>query len=113
MSNCCINQGFFQGDDLVDVITVNRPSDSDDITITKAELQVGTLTFVEENPVFPYSVSILRNNSINLQPSNPIYLRVYYLSDDGQETYRKTCLGSLDLKVNRQVVIDVPTPTGN
>ena len=109
--NCndnCINQGFFQGDDLVDVITVNRPSNSDSLTITRAELQVGSLTFVEETPVFPYAVSILRDKSMLLNYTNPVYLRIYYPNPNNNEIdYRTTCLGSLVLKVNAQVVEDV------
>ena len=108
MTNCScnINQGFFQGDDLIDVITVNLKNNTDK-EITKAELQVGSFTFVEENPVFPYNVSIYRNDSVKMPFSNPVYLRVYYLSGDGQEEYRQTCLGTLNLKVNPQVVQDV------
>lgn len=104
--DCNINQGFFQGDDLVDVITVNLKN-NDGKTITKAELQVGILTLINNNPVFPYNVSIYRNDSVKLSASNPVFLRIYYLSDNGQETYRTTCLGTLNLKVNPQVVQDV------
>lgn len=108
--NCndnCINQGFFKGDDLVDIITINRPSNTDDLTITKAELQVGDLdTFVEENPVFPYTVSILRNQSVFLNFNNPVYLRITYNDSNGNENIRQTCLGSLDLLMQAQVVRD-------
>jgi len=108
MSCNCINQGFFQGDDLVDVIKVNRPEHSDGLNIIRAELQVGSLPpFVEENPVFPYTVSILRDQSVKLAYTNAVYLRIYYPNSDGTETYRTTCLGSLLLKVNAQVVEDV------
>lgn len=101
------NCGFFQGDDLVDVITVNRPENSDDITITKAELQVGTLpVFVKNNPVFPYSVSIMRNQSVLLAYKNPIYLRITYTDTNGNENVRQTCLGTLTMTVNAQVVRD-------
>ncbi len=106
--NCsCANQGFYQGDDLVDVIQINRPSNSEDLNITKAEVQVGNLTFVNDNPIFPYYVSIMRNDSVKLYSTNPVYLRIYYTNSNGSETYRTTCLGSLTLKVNAQVVQDV------
>ena len=104
--NCNINEGFFRGDDLIDVITVDLKN-NEEKTITKAELQVGVLTIVNDNPVFPYKVSILRDKSVKLECNSPVYLRVYYLSDDGTETYRQTCLGTLNLKVNPQVVQDV------
>lgn len=106
--NCnCEQQGFFKGDDLVDIITVNKPKNTDDLTITKAELQVGTLpVFVEENPTFPYSISIMREQSTKLDYSNQIYLRITYNDTDGHEGIRTTCLGSLTLKANAQVVQD-------
>ncbi len=98
---------FFKGDDLVDVITVNRPKGAEDLEITRAELQVGPLTFVKDNPIFPYKVSILRNKSMFLDFKNPIYLRLYYNS--GSEVYRTTCLGSLNLTAYAQVVGDENT----
>lgn len=95
---------FFKGDDLVDVITVNVPKGAEELDIVKAELQVGPLLFVKENPVFPYTVSILRDKSKFLEYVNPIYLRLYY--NNGSETYRTTCLGSLKLLACAQVVQD-------
>lgn len=111
--NCNCQTGFFQGDDLIDIITVNRPSNTDEFAITQAQLQVGNLEpIITDNPVFPYSVSIMRNDSIKLGFSNPIYLRIIFNDADGHTNVRRTCIGSLDLKVNAQVVRDViPTPT--
>lgn len=107
MSCNCENQGFYKGDDLVNVITVNKPKNTDDLAITKAELQVGTLpVFVEENPIFPYKISIMREQSVNLDYSNAIYLRITYNDTDGHEGIRTTCIGSLILKANKQVVND-------
>ena len=106
--SCNCNYGFFQGDDLVDIIKVNRPENTAGLTITKAELQIGDLEpFVNVNPTFPYTVSIMRNLSIKLAYTNPIYLRIYYLGTDGNTVVRTTCLGSLNLNVNAQVVRDV------
>ena len=113
---CNCNYGFFQGDDLVDVIKVNQPKNTEYLTITKAELQVGNLEpFVTENPTFPYTVSIMRNDSVKLSYANPIYLRIYYQDPNGDTVIRKTCIGSLNMKVNAQVVRDfqpTPEPTG-
>ena len=98
---------FFKGDDLIDVITVNMPKGAELLDITKAELQVGNLEpFVNENPTFPYTISIRRNLSAKLNFSNPIYLRIYYLIDNNEEV-RQTCIGSLNLKTLDQVVRDV------
>lgn len=102
----CNNYGFFRGDDLVDIIEVNRPCNAEDLKIIRAELQVGPLMFPQDNPKFPYFVTILRNQSINLNNENPVYLRIYYLDDSGKTIYRTTCLGSLNLVVNPQVVKD-------
>lgn len=113
--NCnCENFGFFQGDDLVDIIKVNRPENTEGLTITKAELQVGSLApFVEDNPVFPYTVSIMRDLSTQLTFTNPVYLRIYYLDTSGTNSVRTTCLGSLNLKVNAQVVRDTEINTND
>ena len=100
--------GFFKGDDLIDVITINRPKNTDDITIKKAILQVGTLEpFIEVNPVFPYSISIMRDKSSRLNHLNPIYLGIIYDDENGHENVKRTCVGSLTLAVNNQVVMDV------
>ena len=99
------NHGFFKGDDLVDVITINRPKNTDDLTITKAEVQVGNLpTFVETSPVFPYSISIMREQSALLSYSNSIYLRITYNDTDGHENIRTTCIGTLTLNTNDEVI---------
>ena len=98
----------FRGDDLVDIINVNRPTGADDLTIIKAEVQVGNLPpFVKENPVFPYTISIWRDQSARLSADNPIYLRIYYMNTDYNVEVRQTCLGSLNLKTVPQVVKDV------
>lgn len=109
--SCIDDYGFFQGDDLIDAITVNRPKDTEDITIIQCELQVGPLTIIEVNPVFPYDVSIMREDSVKLGVVNKVYLRVVYNDSQGHTGVRKTCLGELKLKVNKQVVTDVETST--
>ena len=110
--NCNCQTGFYQGDDLIDIITVNKPSNTDDVTITQAQLQVGDLDpIITDNPVFPYTVSIMRDKSVKLNFSNPIYLRIVFNDANGNIGIRRTCIGSLNLKVNAQVVRDVPTPT--
>lgn len=101
-----IEQGFFQGDDLIDAIIVNKPENSDDITITQAELQVGILKFVESNPVFPYTVSIMRDKSKLLTSANDVFLRITYNDENGHTGVRTTCLGKLTLNVNAQAVKD-------
>ena len=98
--------GYYKGDDLVDVIKVNKPNNTDDLTITKAELQVGSLKFTENNPVFPYYVSIMHNDSVKLGNINTIYLRITYNDTQGHENIRTTCIGSLSLNVSEQVVKD-------
>ena len=99
----CQNNSVFMGDDLVDVITVNRPTNTADLTITKCEVQVGNLLFTEENPVFPYNITIDRTKSVLLTFQNPIYMRIYF--DNGNT--RRTCIGTLTLMAQKQVVQDV------
>ena len=103
----CQNNSVFMGDDLVDIITVNRPSNTDDLTITRCEVQVGNLLYVEENPTFPYNITIDRTKSVQLSYQNPIYMRIYY--DNG--AIRRTCVGTLTLSALKQVVQDVQLST--
>ena len=93
----------FKGDDLVDIITVNRPTGADEIEIVKDEVQVGSLLFVEENPIFPYTITIDRNKSKLLDYQNEVYRRIYF----NNGSTRRTCVGTLTLKANKQVVQDV------
>lgn len=93
---------LFKGDDLIDIITVNRPIGTDSLIITKCEVQVGDLLFVENEPIFPYKISIDRTKSKTLNYQNKIYMRIYY----NNGTIRRTCIGTLTLAVNEQVVRD-------
>ena len=93
---------IFKGDDLVDIITVHRPSGTDSLVIVKCEVQVGKLLFVETNPVFPYRITIDRNKSKELDYQNEIYVRIYF----NNGSTRRTCIGSLILSANAQVVRD-------
>lgn len=93
---------IFKGDDLVDIITVHRPSGTDSLIITKCEVQVGKLLFIENEPIFPYKITIDRNKSKQLDYQNDIYVRIYF--DNGST--RRTCIGSLTLSANAQVVRD-------
>ena len=103
--DCCCNQGFFQGDDLVDVITINRPDNTSDLTITQAILQVGNLEpIITDNPVFPFNVSIMHDQSINLAYDNPVYLGIVYTDTQGHTNVRQTCIGSLTLSTNAQEI---------
>lgn len=110
---CVDDFGFFQGDDLIDVITVHRPKNTEELTILQSELQVGPLTIIEKNPVFPYEVSIMRDDSVKLNILNKVYLRIVYNDDKGNTGVRKTCLGELKLKMNKQVVNDIEDSEGN
>lgn len=94
---------YYKGDDLIDIITVNAPTTDLLITISKDEIQIGDLLFVKENPIFPYTISISREQSKTLNYHNPVYRRVYW----DNNSIRRTCEGTLTLSVNNQVVKDV------
>ena len=98
------SHGIFKGDDLIDVIQINRPSNTDDLTITQAILMIGPLRFEKNNPVFPYYVSIMREDSAQLDYDNPVYLGIVYTDTQGHTNVRQTCIGNLTLNANAQEI---------
>lgn len=93
----------FIGDDLPRLLQVNRPQNTDNITITKSIVQIGDLKFEGKNPIFPYYISVPRAKCRYLDTKNPIYMGVYYLDANGKELFQ-TCVGSLTLPLNKAVI---------
>ena len=94
---------MYIGDDMPSLLTINRPDNTESITITKTLVQIGSLAFLNENPTFPYTISIPRNLSKTLNAKNEIYMGVYYLGANQEELFR-TCKGSLTLNLNPAVI---------
>jgi len=96
----------YKGDDLINIIKVDRPSNTVNITITKCIVQVGDLAFTENNPVFPYYISITKAQSKLLDFSNEVYVAIVYNDEAGHTNIKRTCMGYFTLNLNSQVVQD-------
>lgn len=59
-------------------------------TITKAELRIGCIHKVFENPVFPLTINLTEEESAKLQAQNTAYLAVWDI-----EGRKKTCTGNI------------------
>ena len=67
--------------------------------ITKAEIRIGTIKKIFNNPVFPLSISLNRLETEKLNEQNMCYMAIY---DTAGRKY--TCEGSLQFKTNPKVV---------
>lgn len=80
-------------------LTINL-KDSDDYTISKAEVRIGVLTKTFENPVFPLEISLNREETAMLSEcGNQCYMAIY--DEDG---LKYTCEGTLSFKASPKVV---------
>lgn len=104
----CINTPF-QGDDLIDLIKVNCIRNIPELNITKIIVQLNgddRLKFENDNPVFPYYISVLRDKSKYLLLRNSVHVKIFYtVTIDGQEyTAERTLYGSLNFPANKEVI---------
>lgn len=100
----CSTQQFI-GDDLPNLIQINRPSNTDSLTITKSIVQINGLPkpFVEKSPVFPYTISVHKDLSKHLHETNYIHMGICYIGEDGKELFQ-TCNGELSFRLNEAVI---------
>lgn len=74
--------------------------DSQDYTISKAEVRIGVLTKTFENPTFPFDISLTKEETAMLSEcGNQCYMAVY--DDEGR---KYTCEGTLSFKASPKVV---------
>ena len=82
-----------------DFLTINLENASDYV-ITKAEVRIGVIKKVIENPVFPLQISLNQEETDQLSEySNKCYMAVY---DQNNKKY--TCEGTLTFKASPKVV---------
>lgn len=79
-------------------LTVNLDN-PEGFKITKAEIRIGTLLRVFNNPVFPLEISLNRNDTSKLRENNMCYMAIY---DTKGRKY--TCKGNLCFKTEPRVV---------
>ena len=80
-------------------LTVNL-KDSEEYTITKAEIRIGTIIKTIENPVFPLNISLNREETMMLSEcGNQCYLALYDM-----ENRKYTCEETYTIKASPKVV---------
>lgn len=103
-----IDMPLYQGDDLINVMTIRiSPAEGSELPeIEAVELKIGTLTKKFTNPSNPFSINILREESIKLSAVNQCYACIwYYDTVDGQrKLLKKTCEGTLTLATKPEVI---------
>lgn len=74
--------------------------DSQNYNISKAEVRIGVLTKTFENPIFPFDISLTKEETSMLSEcGNQCYMAVY---DEHGRKY--TCEGTLSFKASPKVV---------
>lgn len=97
----------YQGDDLINLITVSiSPEEGELPDIEAVDLKVGPLCKKYKNPPNPFTVNIMREESIRLSTVNQIYACIWYWTEvDGKRTLvKKTCEGTLTLRTKPELI---------
>ncbi len=105
--NCCHNISIYRGDNAPHFITIEKPDNTDDITIKKGVLVISGLPpFVKENPVYPYDISLTREQTQSLMVNNKGKYVIYYnMEIDGEIVEIKTtCEGWFEFDTKPQVL---------
>jgi len=97
---------LYQGDDLVNLMTVTISSEGELPEITEVDLKIGSICKKFKNPTNPFTVNILRKESINLSVNNKVYACIYYKGEvDGKPAIlKKTCEGTLTIQTKPEIV---------
>lgn len=99
---------LYQGDDLINVMEVSiSPEEGEALPeIVAVDVKVGCLVLHYDHPENPFSVDILREQSIKLSTVNQVYACIWYKGTvQGEEKIlKKTCEGTLELATKPEVV---------
>lgn len=104
-----IDMTRYQGDDLINIMTVEiKPKEEGEELpeIVAVDVKVGCLVLHYDNPTNPFSIDILREQSIKLSTVNHCYACVWYKDTvKGEEKIlKKTCEGTLTLDTKPEVI---------
>lgn len=101
---------LYQGDDLINVMTVYiTPKEGSELPeIQAVELKVGNLKKKYENPANPFTINIMREESIKLSAVNKCFACIWYYDtvDGERKLLKKTCESSFVLATNPEVISD-------
>lgn len=97
----------YQGDDLINLITVTVTAEDGTLPdIEAVELKIGPLCKRYDHPTNPFTVNIMRDESIKLNVKNSCYACIwYYTPVDGVDTLvKKTCEGTLTIEAKPEII---------
>ena len=97
----------YQGDDLINLMTITIvPEEGELPEIEEVDLKVGSLCKKYIKPTNPFTVNIMRDESIKLSTINKCFACIWYWTEvDGVRTLvKKTCEGTLSLKINPELI---------
>ena len=102
---------LYQGDDLINVMTISITPKEEGEELPEIEyvdLAIGKLVKRYTRPSNPFSINILREESIRLSTLNPVFACIWYWDTiDGQrKLLKQTCEGKFSLPTNPEVVAD-------
>ena len=97
----------YQGDDLINLMTVSiSPEEGELPEIEEVDLKIGVLCKKYKNPPNPFTVNVMREESIKLSTVNQVYACIWYWDDvDGKRILvKKTCEGTLTIKTKPELI---------
>lgn len=100
---------LYQGDDLVNLMTVTITGSGGELPeIEKVDLKIGSIQKSYDHPTNPFTVNLMRDESIKLSTINKVYAAIWYhVMVDGKDTLvKKTCEGTYTINTNPEVVGD-------
>lgn len=96
------------GDDLINLMTVTvNPDEGEELPeIETVELKIGCLDKKFVRPTNPFTIDVMRDESIRLSTQNKCFAAIWYWEEvNGVRTLlKKTCEGTLTLTLKSEVV---------
>ncbi len=101
---------LYQGDDLINVLTIriSAPEGEELPEIKRVDVKIGPLVKRYDNPTNPFTINLLREESIKLSVKNNIYACIWYEGTVNGKTklLKRTCKGTVTLVTNPEIIND-------
>lgn len=101
---------LYQGDDLLNVLTIriSAPEGEELPEIKRVDLKIGPLIKRYDNPSNPFTINLMRDESIKLSAKNGVYACIWYkkMVDGKEMILKKTCQGTITLATNPEIIND-------
>lgn len=98
---------LYQGDDLINLMTVTIRSEEGDVPELEAvELKIGPICKKYKKPTNPFTINVMREESKQLSVKNSCYACIWYYTEvNGTRTLvKKTCEGTLTIETKPEVI---------